>query len=283
MDLDLARTFLEIANAGTLGRAATRLHLTQATVSARLQNLEAELGRQLFVRNKAGARLTPAGHDLIPYATQLLQVWKQASQKLAEDQKEVLTLGGEHSLWSALLLNWLVCLRKARPLLTLRTQVDTPKLLLDGVQQGDIDAAILYSPHRRSGITTELVLEEELIAVSTKPCSYLSPDHYVYVDWGPDFESAHQARLPELNQARTKIGLGPLALRYILKVGGSGYFRTRAVEPYLAKGQLHLVKKAPKFSYSLYAASSDASDPELLTWARERLTEAAEMPSETWA
>lgn len=283
MDLDLARTFLEIANAGTLVRAAARLHITQATVSTRLQTLEAEVGRQLFVRNKAGARLTPAGHDLIPYATQLLHVWKQASLKLAEDQNAMLTLGGEHSLWSALLLNWLVCLRRDRPLLTLRTQVDTPSNLLDAVQQGSVDAAIMYSPHRRAGVTTELVLEEELVAVTTKPCSHLGLDNYVYVDWGPDFASAHEARLPELSQATTRIGLGPLALRYILEVGGSGYFRTRAVEPYLASGDLHLVKKAPQFSYSLYAATSEASDPALLTWARERLGDAAEMPSTTWA
>jgi DNA-binding transcriptional LysR family regulator len=161
--------------------------------------------------------------------------------------------------------------------------VDTPSNLLDGVQQGIIDAAILYSPHRRSGITTELVLEEELVAVSTGPCSTLNLNDYVYVDWGRDFASAHDARLPELSQATTTIGLGPLALRYILEVGGCGYFRARAVEPYLAKGQLHWVKKAPKFSYSLYAATSDASDPDLLMWARERLTQAAEMPTATWA
>lgn len=283
MELDLAKTFLEIANAGTLGRAATRLHVTQATVSARLQNLEAEVNRKLFVRNKGGARLTPAGHALVPYATQLLQVWQQATQKLAEDQRPALTLGGEHSLWSALLLNWLIGLRAARPLLTLHTQVDTPSNLLDGVQRGNIDAAIMYSPHRRSGVTTELVLEEELIAVSTERCSKLELETYVYVDWGPDFESQHQACLPEFIGARTKIGLGPLALRYILQVGGSGYFRTRAVEPYLNSGRLHPVTSAPQFLYSLYVASSDASEPDLLAWAREKLAEAALVPSETWA
>ena len=283
MDLDLAKTFLEIANAGTLGRAAERLHITQATVSARLQSLEALVDQKLFVRNKGGSRLTPAGHALIPYATGLLQVCQRATQKLVEEQRPVLTLGGEHSLWSALLLNWLVSLKAAHPLLSLHTQVDTPSNLLDGVQRGAIDAAIMYSPHRRPGVTTELILEEELVAVSTVRCQKLHLDNYVYVDWGPDFESQHAAQLPELSHARTKIGLGPLALRYILQVGGSGYFRTRAVEPYLSRGQLHLVKSAPQFSYSLYVASSDTSDPELLKLARETIRTAAQIPSETWA
>ena len=174
-------------------------------------------------------------------------------------------------------------LKKARPALSLRTRVNAPSHLLDGVQQENIDAAILYSPHRRPGVTTELILEEELVAVSTTCGAKLELDGYVYVDWGPDFEAQHQAQLPELSHAHTTIGLGPLALRYLLQVGGSGYFRTRAVEPYLASGALHRVTSAPQFSYSLYAATSDSTDRELLSWARACLLTAAEIPSETWA
>ena len=60
MDINLARTFLEVLASGSFGAAAERLHLTQTAVSARIRALEDQLGRRLFVRNKAGARLTPA-------------------------------------------------------------------------------------------------------------------------------------------------------------------------------------------------------------------------------
>lgn len=285
MDIDLARTFLEIASAGTLGHAAERLHITQATVSARLQNLETIFDRKLFIRNKAGARLTPAGHDFLPFATQLIQTWQRATREVGMRQgmQGVLTLGGEHSLWSALLLNWLVTLRKDRKNVVLRTQVDTPARLLDGVQNGALEIAVLYSPHRRPGVAIEPVLEEELIAVSTRACTHLTLDNYVYVDWGPDFEAQHEAQLPELSGASTSIGLGPLALHYLLQVGGSGYFRARAVEPYLKEKRLHLVRKAPPFSYSLYAAYSESADVELLDWAKECLSRAATTPSGVWA
>jgi hypothetical protein len=47
----------------------------------------------------------------------------------------------------------------------------------------------------------------------------------------------------------------------IAQAGGSGYFRTRAVQPYLASGKLHLVTGAPSFSYPAYAIfSSDADE-----------------------
>ena len=61
MDIDLVRTFLEIVSTHSFIRAAERLNVSQTTVSARVKTLEERLGRTLFVRNKSGASLTPAG------------------------------------------------------------------------------------------------------------------------------------------------------------------------------------------------------------------------------
>ena len=72
MDINLARTFLEIAASGSLQRASEQLHITQTAVGARLRTLEGLLGRQLFIRNKAGAALTPAGEQFARYATGLV-------------------------------------------------------------------------------------------------------------------------------------------------------------------------------------------------------------------
>lgn len=68
MDITLARTFLEIVATRSFQRAAERLHVTQTAVSARVRTLEDLLGRQLFVRNKAGASLTSAGEHFMRYA-----------------------------------------------------------------------------------------------------------------------------------------------------------------------------------------------------------------------
>jgi DNA-binding transcriptional LysR family regulator len=286
VDIELARTFMEVASAGSLVRAARRLHVTQAAVSARLQALEAMLDQKLFVRGKTGARLTPAGRAFVPYATQLTQLWEQAKLKLSmqSGQEAILSIGGEFSLWSAMLLSWLVALRKSRPAVTLRSQVDVVGSLLDQVQSGTLDLAVLYSPHRRPGLDVSLVLEEELIAVSTTPKRQrLTLDDYVYVDWGPDFRAQHDATFPELVGASTVIALGPLALRYMLAIGGTGYFRTRAVERHLARGTLHRVASAPKFSYSVHAAISRQSDAALVEWALGELGRVARNPSDSWA
>jgi DNA-binding transcriptional LysR family regulator len=61
VDITLARTFLEIVSSHSFVHAAERLNVTQTAVSARVKALEDLLGRKLFVRNRAGATLTPAG------------------------------------------------------------------------------------------------------------------------------------------------------------------------------------------------------------------------------
>jgi DNA-binding transcriptional LysR family regulator len=60
MDTELARTFLAVVSAGNFVAAAERLHVSQSTVSTRIHTLEEQLRCTLFVRNKAGATLTPA-------------------------------------------------------------------------------------------------------------------------------------------------------------------------------------------------------------------------------
>jgi DNA-binding transcriptional LysR family regulator len=117
MDINLARTFLEVAARGSFIAAAERLHLTQTAVSARIRILEEQLGRRLFVRNKAGARLTPAGERLIRHATTLIQVWERARQHVAlpPGREDGVSVGGEFSLWHPLLADWLIWMHHRIP------------------------------------------------------------------------------------------------------------------------------------------------------------------------
>src|SRR5919107_2807177 len=113
MDIASARTFLEVVKTGSFVGAAANLHLTQTAVSARIRVLENQLDRPLFVRNKAGARLTPAGDQFLRYATTLVQVWERARHQVAmpAGREKIVTVGGEHSLWNPLLRDWLVWVR----------------------------------------------------------------------------------------------------------------------------------------------------------------------------
>jgi DNA-binding transcriptional LysR family regulator len=273
MDIDLARTFLEIVTSGSFVAAADRMHLTQTAVSARVRALEAQLGRRLFVRNKAGARLTPSGERFQRDALALVQVWERARQRIAlpPGRENVLAIGGELSLWNPLLPDWLAWMRKQHPEIALRAEVDTAARLLEKVQSGMLDLAVLYSPSPRTDLTIELLTEEKLVMVASAEADTVTADDYIHIDWGPTFTTSQQAAFPDLANPTVSISLGPLALTYLLAVGGSGYFRLSAVRPYLKDRRLRLVREAPEFSYSVHAVYSTRSEADLIDVARAGL------------
>lgn len=268
MDIGLARTFLAVVATGSFVGAAERLHLTQTAISARVRLLEEHVGRRLFVRNRAGARLTPAGERFQHYASTLVQVWERARQQIAlpPGRDDLVGVGGEFSLLSPLLVDWLLWMHERRSDVAVRLAVDSADRLLDRVQDGSLDVAVLYSPPPRPELVLELLAEEKLVLVTTAQDGVVRPHDYVFVDWGEPFTTSHATAFPELVNAGVSISLGPLALNYMLAAGGAGYFRSGVLQPYVESGQVRRVERAPEFSYSIYAvystrAAADAIEP----------------------
>jgi len=274
MDVELARTFLEIVRTRSFIRAADRLNVSQTTVSARIRSLEERLGRSLFVRSRNGATLTSAGEAFLRYAPDFVQLWERARHQVAvpAGRRAVLGIGAEPSLWHPWLLEWLRWMRGSAPDIALRAQVGVAEGLMDQVARGVLDLAVMYAPQYRPGLRVELLLEEKLVLVSTDPDARgIEPDNYVYVDWGPDFARHHGASFPEAAEPGLFVSLGPLGLGYILEAGGSGYFRHRVVAPRLASGELHLVPDAPSFSHPVYAVCSARAEDRLIGTALDGL------------
>ncbi|MBD0681054.1 LysR family transcriptional regulator [Pseudomonas sp. V98_8] len=271
MDIDLARTFLEIVRHGSLAAAAEKLHVTQTAITARVQKLESHLGSTLFVRNRAGARLTPNGEAFVIYANQLVETWEAARRDLPlpEGFHDVLHIGGEVSLCNPLMLSWAGVLRDRIPGHALRMEIRDGEHLLRQLELGVLDAALVYQPEYWPRLQVEQILEEKLILVRHPE----RPEPYVYIDWGQDFRRQHDAALPERAKAALSFNLGPLGLQYILEHGGSGYFRTRVVQSYLENGMLEPVPKAPEFSYPTYLVYSRDRDSAALQRAFDLLRE----------
>ncbi len=280
MDISLARTFLEVAASGSFIAAAERLHLTQTAVSARIRALEQQLDRQLFVRNKAGARLTASGERFMRYAATMVRIWERARQRVAlpPGLEDGVSVGTELSLWHPLLADWLIWMRHICPEIALRAEVDSPARLFDGVQDGSLDLAVLYNPPQRAGLVSELLFEEKLVMVTSAPDGKLDPRNYIYVDWGSNFAANHEAAFAELGSPPVSISLGPLALTYLLTVGGAGYFRIGTARPFLEDGRLHRVDDAPEFSHSAYAVYARQHDNPTLDRVRGGLRIIASSP-----
>ena len=282
MDITTARTFLEIVKTGSFVRAAGNLHITQTAVSARIRSLEQQLDRKVFIRNKAGARLTPAGDQFLRFATSLVQIWDRARRSVATapGKETVVTIGAELSQWNPLMRHWLVWMRRECPELAISAHIDSAERLMEEVQEGALDFAILYAAPARPGVIAELLFEERLVLVRTTPADQpMRAEDHVEVDWGEDFAASYHAAFPDAMPGTVSISYGPLALDYVLARGGSGYFRMAAVRPFLEDGRLALVTDAPEFSYSAYVVHSTGADESVTARVRRGLRAAAEQVS----
>jgi DNA-binding transcriptional LysR family regulator len=84
IDFEIAdlRSFVATVRAGSLTRGAAALGLTQPAVSQRIQRLERAAGERVILRDKRGARVTPAGETLLAYAERVLALHDEARESL---------------------------------------------------------------------------------------------------------------------------------------------------------------------------------------------------------
>ncbi|RNF69821.1 LysR family transcriptional regulator [Marinomonas rhizomae] len=273
MDIEQTKTFLEIIHAGTFARAAERLHVTQTTVTARVQALESALACTLFIRNRAGAKLTKSGEAFVQPAKKMMEAWEQAKQICGNEDyqaKQTLKVGGEISLWNPILIDWLLALADDMPHLMINSQVSTTDMLYQSLQKQTIDAIIVHSPRYLPGLVVEQIAEEKLIHVESGKQNF--PD--LFIEWGEEFTLQFDRCVPFNRQTAMQFSLGPMALKYLLAKGGNGYFRTRVVDHYLKEGLLHKVKSAAEFTYPIYLVyHKNTRLPDTFEQAKEYLLE----------
>lgn len=73
LDSDLLRTFLAVADAGTMTGGAARIYRSQSAASVQIKQLEALLGERVFKRHGRGVALSRVGEVLEPVARQVVQ------------------------------------------------------------------------------------------------------------------------------------------------------------------------------------------------------------------
>lgn len=278
MDTDWAHTFQAVVTSGSFVGAAKRLHVTQSTVSARIRALEEYLGCTLFVRNKAGAVLTPGGRQFLKHAATLIRTVEQAQQDagIAHGYRGVLTVGARFALWVELLLIWLPRMRETAPDVSIRGEIGHEETLMARLVERSMDIGLMYTPESRPGLTVEFLLEENLLMVSTQRDAVDKPTTgYVYVDWGPEFHAKHSMNFPDFGTPTLVVDIAWLGLQHMLDYGGSGYFPERLVRPYLDSARLFKVRDAPAFTLPAYMVYPTDGDPELLRAALNSIRQVA--------
>jgi DNA-binding transcriptional LysR family regulator len=138
--------FLEVARRQNLSRAAEALFVSQPTLTARLQSLEASLGEQLFIRTRRGMRLTEAGEAFLPYAEHALRALADGRERLGELRRGVagrLVLGAPPTVSTYTLPALLARFSATHPGVRLAVKTGTSEEILDMVLHDQVQLGII--------------------------------------------------------------------------------------------------------------------------------------------
>jgi DNA-binding transcriptional LysR family regulator len=273
MDTEQVRTFLAVAAHGSFLEGAERLHVTQSTVSARIHNLETYLGARLFVRNRSGASLTPAGKRFLRHAKSLVLTLEQARHDvgLPSRFRASVTVGARIALWEGFLPQWLGDMRRTAPDISIRSEIGFEEDLMRRLVEGTLDIGLMYTPQHSPGLTVEHLFDETLLLLTTDPGRPWPDDGYVYVDWGPAFHAQHTNHYPELERSAQDANIGWLGVQIIVHNGGSCFLPLRMARPLIEEKKLFPFPDSPRFALPAYMVFPRDSDSAVLGQALDGL------------
>lgn len=151
MDIKPLQLFLTLAETLHYGQCSQRCHVSPSTLSRTIQQLEADVGTALFLRDNRSVELTPAGERFQAYAQQTIDQW--AALKLALQDEET-ALQGELSVYCSVTASYsflyqiLHTFRRAQPSVEIKLHTGDPENGLGRVQSGYEDIAMAARPPR---------------------------------------------------------------------------------------------------------------------------------------
>jgi LysR family transcriptional regulator, nitrogen assimilation regulatory protein len=164
MELLELRYFVTVADAGSFSRASVKLGMTQPALSRQIQKLEEELRTNLFYRHGRGVTLTDAGRKLSDVVRPVMQQLADIKEEILEEGDRpagMVAFGVPPSIGNTLAAPLAQRFRAACPSATLRIHEAFSSTLVEWIESGRLDFAVLYDAGRnRNLVASPLLLED---------------------------------------------------------------------------------------------------------------------------
>jgi LysR family transcriptional regulator, cell division regulator len=169
MDAGDLKVFEAVARLGGMNRAAAELHTVQSNVTARIRDLEAELGAPLFERHSRGVALTAAGRRLLPYAARVRDTLTEARRAVADDgtPSGPLVIGSLETTAALRLSPVLSLYAHKHPAVDVTLRTGTTAELVDAVLARRLEGAFVCGPVDHPELAEEVIFREELVVLTS--------------------------------------------------------------------------------------------------------------------
>lgn len=169
MDLRSIRYFVQIADLGSITRAAQHLGIAQPALSRHLRSLEEELGTELLVRLPRGVRLTGAGRQFVDHCRRIMRELGRAQDELRSttDMPQGRVVLGLSPTIAPLVLPGIVeRVKRQCPQISLKVVEGFSIQLYDALLAGRVDLGLLTSPAPSRALKLTPLISEPIVVLA---------------------------------------------------------------------------------------------------------------------
>lgn len=164
MNSQSIKTFITLAKLNSFSQTATSLYISQSTVTKRICELEKEVGKPLFYRDKKHVSLTEDGRIFLKYATRIVEL-EEASLKEMHSSvtyENSLRIGSTNSIYEChlfpLISGFESASKKHSVKVTIGHSSDMIQLLMDGILDCALHQSRWYAQALNVTIFTRTIL-----------------------------------------------------------------------------------------------------------------------------
>ena len=173
MDLEVRhlRLIAGIAEAGTVTRAAERLHLTQSALSHQLRDVESRFNTQFFLRVGKRMVLTAAGRRVLDSATRILEDLARTEEdvrRIAEQREGVIRVATQCNTGYHWLPPLLSSFGRKHPRVTIHILPDATDRPIEALVAGRLDLAILTNETTDPRLRLRRLFADEMVALVSR-------------------------------------------------------------------------------------------------------------------
>ncbi len=271
MNSETLYTFVKLANYKNFTQTAGKLYVAQSTVTNRILELENELGKKLFIRNKKQLLLTPEGEHFLEYAVRILELENQAVKEIGAMNRfeNSLRIGTTNTIYDSYLAGHTVNFVHKHPATKLNITIGHSLPLLQMLYDRTIDIAFTYVPCHKQKITCRVFHTEALVLVTGRSDdtyrtgitqAELAAIPYYYCDFNfQEMGSFIRDLFPKGHTFLLEIDRSANLLPYLISENGFSFLPESLIKKELADGSLI---KIPLLDFTIPKVSSYVITPQ---------------------
>jgi LysR family nitrogen assimilation transcriptional regulator len=171
MDLKQLEYFVRVAELGSFTRASSVLDIAQPALSRQVRLLEVELRQNLLLRNGRGVTTTEAGKLLLEHGRGILHQVERAREDLGRVRGALagrVAVGLPPSIARLMTVPLTREFRKRLPNAALSISEGLTMSMLEDLQTGRLDIALLYNPSPSPELDTQPLFEEQMFLIGPR-------------------------------------------------------------------------------------------------------------------